>query len=397
MTRRKRRGDGEGTIYKRSDGRWAGQVSLGYDAAGKRIRKSFVRATRREVAEEIAKALQEVQAGTYIEPTTYTLGRWLDKWLTEYKKPQLKLSTYESYERLVEGHIKPELGHIPLAKLQAHMVQSFYNEKLESGRSDGEGGLSTRTVRYLHVIIRQAIEQAVREGILPRNVADATSPPVVRNKPMRPLTEDELMKFFEAAQDDRLFPAFVVAATTGLRRGELLGLCWDSVELDSATIIVQRQLSVLQEGLILENTTKSERGRRSIALTDDAVRQLRIHRKRQAEERLLLGETYQDQSLVFCKEDGTFIDPRNFTKHFQRILGEAGLPKVRLHDLRHTHASLLLARDVHPKIVQERLGHSSITMTLDLYSHLAPGLQEAAAATLNGLLRQTPSKTKSNS
>ncbi|MGI6035690.1 MAG: site-specific integrase [Limnochordia bacterium] len=396
MTRRKRRGDNEGTIYKRPDGRWAGQISLGYDVNGKRIRRSFVRETRREVAEELAKVLQEVQAGAYIEPTTCTLGEWLDKWLAEYKKPQLRPSTYESYKGLIERHITPALGGVPLAKLQAHTLQSFYNDKLTSGRFDGEGGLSTRTVRYFHVIIRQALEQAVKEGILARNVADATSPPVVRNKPMRPLTEDELLQFFQAAQDDRLFPAFLLAATTGLRRGELLGLCWDSVGLENAIIIVQRQLLVLDGKPVLEDTTKSERGRRSVTLTDDAVSELKAHRKRQAEERLALGEAYQNKDLVFCQEDGTFIDPRNFTKRFQRILKEAGLPKVRLHDLRHTHASLLLARDVHPKIVQERLGHSSISMTLDLYSHLAPGLQEAAAATLNGLLRKLPKEAKGN-
>jgi integrase len=276
------------------------------------------------------------------------------------------------------------------------MLQTFYNEKLEKGRADGKGGLSTRMVRYLHAIIRQALQQAVKEGLLPRNVADATSPPTVKNKQMRPLTEDELLKFFETAKEDRLFPAYVLAATTGLRRGELLGLCWGSVDLENGVLTVQRQLLDLKDGLTLEETTKSKSGRRSIVLTDDAIRKLKAHRKRQLQERLLMGEAYQDKGLVFCREDGSFLRPDEFTKRFQRLLKKAGLPKVRLHDLRHTHASLLLARGVHPKVVQERLGHSSITMTLDLYSHLTPGLQEAAAATLNGLLnqRKSPAKTQ---
>jgi integrase len=211
---------------------------------------------------------------------------------------------------------------------------------------------------------------------------------------MRPLTEEELLTFFDAARNDRLYAAYVLAATTGLRRGELLGLCWDSVDLENGVITVQRQLLVLKEGITLEEATKSRSGRRSIVLTDDAIRELKAHRKRQLQERLLMGEAYQDHGLVFCKEDGTPLDPREFTKRFQRHLEKAGLPKVRLHDLRHTHASLLLARGVHPKIVQERLGHSSITMTLDLYSHLVPGLQEAAAATLNGLLSKEKSHAK---
>ncbi|NLO89993.1 MAG: site-specific integrase [Clostridia bacterium] len=162
--------------------------------------------------------MQEIRNGTYVEPIQTTFGEWLDKWLTSYKRGQLKPSTYESYETLINCHIKPALGKTPLVKLQANMLQSFYNKKLESG-------LSTRRVRYLHSVIHQALQQAVKEGLLTRNVADATSPPTVKSKEMRPLTEEELLKFFEVAKDDWLFAAFVVAATTGLRRGKLLGLC----------------------------------------------------------------------------------------------------------------------------------------------------------------------------
>jgi integrase len=422
----RRRGNGEGSILKRktcpacgkinsaaeekelklcrhcgaplpSEGTWIGQVTIGYDPrTGKRKRKSFYGETRKEVADKIAEALQQIRSGTFIVPTQTTFGEWLDRWLTGYKKPQLRQGTYENYEMLVNTHIKPALGKIPLAKLQAHMLQSFYNEKLEKGRADGKGGLSTRMVRYFHAIIHQALEQAVKEGLLARNVADATSPPTVRNRQMRPLTEKELQAFFAVAKEDRLFAAYVLAVTTGLRRGELLGLCWDSVDLEHGVITVRRQLLALKNGPTLEETTKSESGRRSIVLTDDAIRELKAHRKRQAQEKLLLGEAYQDNGLVFCREDGTPLRPEEFTKRFQRWLAKAGLPKVRLHDLRHTHASLLLARGVHPKIVQERLGHSSISITLDLYSHLTPGLQEAAAATLNGLLSKEkgPAKTQ---
>ncbi|HHX50578.1 MAG TPA: site-specific integrase [Clostridia bacterium] len=243
-------------------------------------------------------------------------------------------------------------------------------------------------VRYLHAIIRQALQQSVKEGLLPRNVADATSPPTIQNKQMRPLTEDELLTFFETAKDERLFPAFVLAATTGLRRGELCGLCWDCVDLTQGVLVVQRQLLVLKDGLTLEETTKSKSGRRTIALTDDAIRELKRHKARQAKEKLAMGEAYQNNGLVFCKEDGTFFDPVQLTRLFQQYLKKAGLPRVRLHDLRHTHASLLLKRGIHAKIVQERLGHSSITMTLDLYSHITPGLDQAAAASLNGLMKE---------
>jgi|LSQX01.2.fsa_nt_gb integrase len=385
--RRRKRGHGEGTIYQRKNGRWCSQITLRIDpATGKPKRKTLYGRTRREVADELARIRHELATGTYIEPATCTLGEWLDRWMTEYKKGELKRSTYENYETIIEAHIKPDLGNIPLAKLQPQMLQSFYNKKLESGRRDGKGGLSTRMARYFHAIIRQALEQAVREGLLPRNVADATSPPALRKKQMQPLTEDELLKFFEAAKEDRLFPAFVLAATTGLRRGELCGLKWDSIDLDEGVLVVRRQLLTLKGGPSFEDSAKSKRGRRRITLTDDAVRELKALRKRQAKEQLLLGEAYEKNNLVFCHADGTKLSPPQVTRRFQQLLERAGLPKVRLHDLRHTHASLLLAQGVHPKIVQERLGHSSITMTLDLYSHMTPGLDEAAAATLNGLL-----------
>lgn len=385
----KRRGNGEGSVYKRKDGIWVAQATVGVDpATGKTKRKSFYGKTRKEAVDKMQKVLQAVNSGGYVEPSTVTLGEWMDRWLTEYKKPVLAPSTYESYHTLTRVHIKPALGSVPLAKLQANMLQGFYNEKLESGRHDGKGGLSSRAVRYLHTIVRQALQQAVKENLITRNVADATSPPSVKNKQMRPLAETELLTFLDTAKDDRLFAAYLLAATTGLRRGEILGLCWDSVDLDGSSVTVRRQMVAFKGRPKLEETTKSKSGRRSVALTDDAVRELKAHRKRQAQEKLLLGEAYQDSGLVFCKEDGTPLDPNEFTRRFQRLLEKAGLPKVRLHDMRHTHASLLLARGVHPKVVQERLGHSSITMTLDLYSHLAPGLQEAAAASLNGLLKK---------
>lgn len=388
----KKRGNGEGTIYKRSDGLWVAQVTVGYDPqTGKPKRKSFYGKTRQEVIGKLTEIIQELRTGTFIEPSKATFGEWLDKWLEEYKKGQLKPTTYESYKAIVDIHIKPALGGIPLTKLQPHMLQAFYNEKLENGRADGKGGLSTRMVRYCHTIIHQALKQAVKEGLLPRNPAEATSPPAVKNKQMRPLTEEELLKFLEVARDDRLYAAFVVAATTGLRRGELLGLCWDCVDLEQGIIVVKRQLLVLKNSLILEETTKTKSGQRTVVLTDDAIRELKAHRKRQAQEKLLLGEAYQGHNLVFCKPDGTPLDPREFTKHFQRLLKKAGLPQVRLHDLRHTHATLLLKRGIPAKIVQERLGHSSITITLDLYSHVTPEMQRLAAESLNSLLNKEKS------
>jgi integrase len=422
----KRRGNNEGTIYKRktcqnrdckkittgeseatlkvckhcgaglpSEGLWAAVSSTGFDpVTGKARRKTFYGQTKKEVLDKMQTTRQEMKTGSYVEPTKTTLGEWLDRWLTVYKKGQIKPITYEGYERIINGHINPAIGMIPMMKLQPNTLQAFYNEKLEHGRTDGQGSLSSRMVRYFHAIIRQALEQAVKEGLLPRNVADATSPPTIRNKQFQPLTEPELLAFLEEAKEDRLFAAYLLAATTGLRRGELLGLCWDCVDLEQGTIAVKRQLIPLKSGLFLQEDTKSKSGKRSITLTDDATCELKAYRKRQLQERLLLGEAYQDQGLVFCREDGAFLRPEEFVKRFQRHLESAGLPKVRLHDLRHTHATLLLAKGIPAKMVQERLGHSTITMTLDLYSHVTPEMAKLAAESLNGLMAKAAARKK---
>jgi len=392
----KRRGNNEGSIYKRADGSWTGQVSIGHDSeTGKRKRKSFYGQTRKEVSDKIAKVLRGMDEGIYIEPTKITISEWLDKWLMVYKKGQLKTSTYESYEDLIANHINPGLGKIQLSKLQAHVLQTFYNEKLNAGRKDGKGGLSTRTVKYFHSIIREALEQAVKEGMIPRNIADATSPPVTKNKQMQPLTETELLAFFDYAGKDRLYAAYMTAAFTGLRRGELLGLNWNAVDLDKGIVNVTRQLLSLKNGLFLEETIKTKDGKRSILLTNDNIQELKAHKERQEQEKLLAREVYQDSGFVFCKEDGTALDPKWFLKHFQLLLKKANLPIIRIHDLRHTHATLLLQRGVPAKLVQERLGHKSITMTLDLYSHVNSEMAKTAAVSLNGFMSKENPLAKS--
>lgn len=212
----KRRGNGEGTISKRKDGRWEGKVTIEYDpASGKTKRLTFYGRTRQEVAEKITKALAEIQQGTFVKPTGETLGEWLDTWLEQYKRPAVRPTTYDSYKYLVETHIKPALGNVQLKDLRPDHLQRFYNEKLASGRVDGQGGLSNRVVRYLHIILHAALKQALKNGLVGRNVAEAASPPSVVKKEVRVLSLDEQRKFLEAAKEERLYPAFLLALSTG--------------------------------------------------------------------------------------------------------------------------------------------------------------------------------------
>lgn len=410
-----RRGNNEGSIFKRktcheckrvssgeekelkvckhcatplpSEGLWVGVATVGIDlVTGKPKRPTFYGQTRAEVAGKLAEAVQQAKTGQYIEPSKTTLGEWLDVWMTTYKKGQLRQGTFENYRLLIETHIKPRLGNIPISKLQTHMLQNFYTDKLTSGRLDGSGGLGARMIRHLHVIINQSLEQAAKESLIMRNPARYTSPPVAKSPKVSPPTAAELQTLAGAAASDRFYPAFVVAITCGVRRGELLGLCWDSVDLESGSITIRRQLVVRKGGAVLDETTKTAAGGRTIALTDDGIREIKALRKRQLEEKLLMGRAYDDRGLVFCWEDGRPLAPNAFLSRFQTILANAGLRRIRLHDLRHAHASLLLLRGVPAKLVQERLGHSSIAMTLDIYSHIMPEMQRMAADTLAGFL-----------
>lgn len=259
----KKRADGEGTIYKskyknkkgEQKERWVGQITYGYNSkTGKLMRKSFYGKGQKEVKDKIKEALKVLEKGTFVHNSKSTFGEWLEIWLNNYSKPTVRPSTWESYKTISDVHIIPALGMIPLAKLKAADLQRFYNEKLKNGRKrDGKkhkdkNGLSTRYVRHMHSIIRKALQQAFKENMVHVNIADAAEPPTVKTKEMQPLTEEQVSMFLETAKDDRLIAAYLVALSTGVRRGELLGLKWDCVDLKEGAITIKRQLLSLTTG-----------------------------------------------------------------------------------------------------------------------------------------------------
>ncbi len=375
----KRRGQNEGSIFRRKDGRWVGVISLGYKN-GKRHRKSFYGETRREVQEKLTAALRSHQQGLPPPPERQTVGEFLKHWLEEAARPSVRAATYDSYTRLVRGHIVPAVGHLQLAKLSPQHVQSFINDKLAEG-------LSPRTVQYLHAVLRRALNQALKWELLPRNVATLVEPPRVRRPEVQPLTTDQVQIFLEAIRGDRLEALYTLVLAVGLRQGEALGLHWTDLELDGGTLSVRTALQRIGGKLCLVEP-KTARSRRTITLPPVVVSALRLHRARQLQERLLAGANWQDTGLVFTTTIGTPMDARNLTKRFQKALEEAGLPKKRFHDLRHTCASLLLVQGVHPRVVMEILGHSQMSLTMDTYSHVMPTLQQEAAGLMEALLTQ---------
>ena len=378
---KRHRSAGEGSISKRKDGRWEGNVNLGFDAEGRRRRIRFCTRTRKEAQERLSELLQQQTKGTIVAvPENLTVGDYLQRWLRDYAATGVRPKTYHSYSQLARLHLVPSLGAIPLAHLQPLHLQSLYAAKLKAG-------LSPRSVRYLHAILHKALDHAVRWELAARNVADAVDPPRLHHREMAVLTSEQAAAFTESAAPDRLHALYVVALTTGMRQGEILALRWQDVGLDTGSIYVKRTLHRLHgEWLFAE--PKSARSRRHVALPAVATTALRRHLEQQQWEKEMLGSSYHDQGLVFCKAGGDPFDGSWLTHHTQRLLKKAGLPAVRFHDFRHSHATMMLQQGVHPKIVSDRLGHSSIKLTLDTYSHVLPAMQREAADKVDDLFRR---------
>jgi len=357
----KRRGNGEGSItYRKKDKRYQGYVTVGFDPeTDKPKKKYFYGKSKKEVQDQVTEALGKVQAGNYREPSKLKLAEWLNTWLNEYMKPSLRPTTWESYKTQANKHILPALGHLRLSQLQTSNLQTLYNQKLNGGRADGkEGGLSPRSVRYIHVVLHAALEQAKKEGLITINVADAVKLPSDPKKEIQVLDQEGIKKFLAAAKDTKHFPAYFLALNTGLRRGELLGLRWKDVDLKEETVTVTQGLVRTKGGLVFQEP-KTKLSNRTIGVSGEVVNVLKEHKKRQNEERLAAGEAYsKEHDLVFCNELGEPICPRGFTRHFERLLKRAELPKITFHALRHTFATLSLQEGAAARTVQESLGHT---------------------------------------
>jgi integrase len=375
-----------GHVRRRGD-MWAVVVDLPRDpVTGKRKQKwhSGFR-TKKEADKALTDILSRLDQGAYVEPTKQTLAAFMDEWLAGTKRT-LRPSTFATYEMIVRAHVKPRLGSLPLQSLTAARLNAVYADLLSGGRRDGKGGLSPATVRYVHAVIRKALSDAVRWNLLTRNVADAADPPRASRAPIRTWSAREVQAFLAHVQTDRLYAAYFLAATTGMRRGEVLGLRWQDVDLEAGRVSVVRSLTVVGGYEMHISEPKTAKGRRSVALDDQTVKALKGHRERQMLERALQGDEYADEDLVFCHEEGTPVHPDSFSDAFWRHVKAANLPRIRFHDLRHTHATLALAAGVHPKVISERLGHASVTITLDTYSHAIPALQETAASLVASLV-----------
>ncbi len=374
-----KRGNGEGSIYRRKDGRWVGQY-LVYTTDGPKYRYIYGK-TRADVSRKLTKAMADRDGGFVFDAGNLTVETYMARWLSDSVKGTVRISTYERHEQLFRGHIRPALGRVKLKSLTPAHVRGLITEKLNTGLAPG-------TVRKMHSTLHKALSQAVSDGLIPRNAADVKAPQPAPEE-MRPLSEIEARAFLDAARelDDRFEALYMLAITTGLRRGELLGLRWDDADLERGTLRVGRAL-VREGGRHKLGETKTRRGRRQVNLTPRTVTALKTHRKRQLEERVRLAGLYEDRGLMFATNVGTPLNPENVVKRsFKPLLKKANLPEIRFHDLRHTCATLLLSKNVNPKIVSEMLGHANIAITLDTYSHVLPDMQESAVRALEDALK----------
>ena len=376
----KRRANGEGSIRKRSDGRWEGRYTAGHDPeTGKAIYKNVLGKTQAEVKDKLKKAIEETAGLDVIKAEKYTLGQWMDIWFENYAKVKVRPSSHQTYRGYIDNHIKPHIGKIPLNKLSSLELQKFYKKLLGNGRvkrvesKKQPKGLSAKTVRNINQVISSALDLAKEQKLIATNPTDSCALPKVEHKEMHTIPAEDLAKFLREAKASGVYEMYYIELATGLRRGELLGLKWSDIDFANRVIRVQRQVARIN-GEIVEAPLKTKNSYRNISISEDTAEVLKAQREKVASE------------YVFPSPNGGPISPDSVNHMLQRVLERAGLPKVRFHDLRHTFATIALQNGVDIKTVSGMLGHYSAGFTLDTYAHVTTAAQKEAANTMGSVL-----------
>jgi integrase len=379
-----RRARGEGSLHRRNDGRWAGSFLT---EEGKRV--TVYGKSQQEALEKLRKSQYDYQQGLLATGPRQTPAHYLEHWLEEVHKPAIKLTTYAKYRRVIDRHILPELGHLQLKKLTPEHLERLYAKKTREG-------LSASMVRHIHVILHEALEQATRKRYLAQNVSDLVGDlPRIKRREAKIITREQAQRLIAAAKGTQLEAIVILAITTGMRHGEIIGLCWYDINDEERYLSVRRTVTRLSgvkdrfQGRFEVTSPKTEGGQRTIMLADIALRALQEQRLRQQEARVKAGEKWQEHGLVFANTQGGYLNPDYLLDQFHRLLEHAGLPRMRLHDLRHSAATILLGKGTHPKLVQELLGHSSIDITMDIYSHVLPSMQHDMMEKWDDFLRES--------
>lgn len=375
-----KKGNNEGSIRKRADGTWEARYSDGRDANGRQIQRSIYAKTRKEVSEKLNTVLYQKQYGYYVSPNNITLSEWLYKWLRDYAELSVRPSTYISYEGYVYNHINPVMGNMPIQQITPVMIQNFYNQKFESGRIDGNGGLSPKTIRNMHNMLHQSFEQAKINGLLVANPSDGAVTPKQVKKEMRVLSLNEQMALMNVLHLHRLGFAIMFDLATGLRVGELCALRWSDVNFNRKTIKISRTLQRIKKSMaeringenttaIIEGNVKTSSGFREIPLPDKIFSRLLEHQQNQIAEMNYYGPMYQNHGYIFTMPLGTCVEPHIMRDTFNYLLKAANIEHANFHALRHTFATRAIENGVNIKTLSDILGHSQVQITMDLYCH----------------------------
>lgn len=367
----KKRGAGEGSIVKRSDGRWMGSVTVKRNNNGTLKRRCFYGKTRKEVAEKMNSCIIQINNGTYIdESESPTLEEWLKTWLYTYKKNAVRATTFEQYETVLRVHAIPALGNIRLSKLKAYEVQSLYNKMLENG-------LSPRRIQLLNVILHGALKQAIKCGLVSQNICEAVELPKAKRKEMRVLTREKQEKLIKVLEADRYGGAYIFSLFTGLRRGEVLALTWSDIDFNLKTIRVNKNLSRVKnysgedgKTRLIISEPKTTKSNRTVPLIEYLIKVLEKQKEIQQEDRLSANGVYEENDIVFANDVGGAIEPGNFNRKFYKLVKGAGISHANPHCLRHSFATRGLELGIDIKTMQELLGHSSVALTGDIYTHV---------------------------
>lgn len=388
----KSRGNGEGSIYEVKPGLWRAQITTGRTAEGKLKRASIYGSSRKEVAEKLTQTLNSLKNGTYVETNKINLSSWLDTWLTEYKKSSIRPTTYSSYEWIIKKHIKPTLGDTYLQDIQPHTVQKFYNDKLNSG-------LSARTVRYIHILLHESLEQAVKNTLVVRNVTNVANLPKQTKKELKVLSPEEQKKLMDTLNNDRFGTAFLLLMFTGMRMGEILALQWRDIDFNEKILNIRRSMSRVYHSTVKDakkselifQEPKTEKGKRIIPMLDEIAKRLEEYKASEVNRLKLLNyndieiKKYLKEGLVFNNGQGEPIDPRNFIRRFHSVIKKAEVSHANVHSLRHLFATRGLENGIDLKTMQELLGHANISITGDIYTHVSKEIKRAAVNKLNNV------------
>lgn len=374
-----RRANGEGSIYQRSDGRWAGAIYV-YNRDGGRQRRQVYGRTRQEVVGKIADLQTANRQHIPAAPVKVTVQQFGESWVKRLRDSSLKPATVSNYGWILERYVFPEIGAVRLVALSPQHVRDMLS-------AVAARGVSARTVQLSRAVLRSMLADAEREQLVHRNVAGLVKGPRVEREEVQPWSAHEAMVFLKSLEGHRLEALFSVGVALGLRKGELLALRWCDVDLDGGTLRVSRTVQRLGKGVgLVLGSPKTLRSRRTIPLPKVSVEQLRAHRLRQDAERERAGAGWVELGLVFATTKGTIIEPRNLNRFFDQQIEASGVRRIRFHDLRHTCATLLLAQGVSPRVVMEMLGHTQLSMTTDLYGHVMPTALRSAATAMDGVL-----------